>query len=177
MNISAKHRCPYCDKEQDRNTEHDYFLQSNSLRKEKKKWIDKLRAALSKNFTPPNLRETILKRVYNYYELNLWDSNNIGNIEMDHIYDSQRDLVEMTPTKRDQRRIIEPDIEKNTEDEYSLSSNSNESPLLYSRRRLIHRKDVSSSKFEEVCFETASIDSILNPNPILIEPFHHNLNP
>ena len=102
MNFSLEHRCPYFNKEQDRNTEHDHFLQFNSLREEKTKWIDKLRAVLSKNFTPPNLREAILERVYNYYELNLRDSNKISNFEMNHIYDSQSDSVEMASTKRNQ---------------------------------------------------------------------------
>ena len=79
MNFSTERRCPYCDKEQYMNTEHDHFLQYNSHREEKTKWIDKLRAALSKNFTPLNLREATLERVYNYYELNLRDSDKIGN--------------------------------------------------------------------------------------------------
>ena len=142
MNFSTESRCPYYDKEQDMNTEHDHFLQCNSHREEKTKWIDKLRAALSKNFTPLNLREATLERVYNYYELNLRDSNKIGNFEMDYIYDSHSDSVEMVPTKRDQRRIIDQDSAKNTDDEFSLSSHSNESQLLHSRRRLIQRKNV-----------------------------------
>ena len=74
MIFSAEHRCPYCDKAQDRNTEHDHFLQCNSLREEKTRWIDKLRAILFKNFNPPNLHEEILERIYNYYEVILWDS-------------------------------------------------------------------------------------------------------
>ena len=48
---------------------------------------------------------------------------------------------------------------------------------MYSLRRRNHRKDVSSSEFEEGCFETAIIDSTLYSNPILIKPFHQNLNP
>ena len=172
MNFSTEHRCPYCDKEQDRNTEHDHSLQCNSLREEKTKWIDKLRVALSNNFTPPNLREAILERVYNYYELYIRDSNNIGNFEMDHSYDSQSDSAEMAPTKRDQRRIIAQNSTTNINDESSLSSHSNESQLLHPRRRLIHRKDVSSSGSEEVCFETASTDSTLYSNPVLIEPIN-----
>ena len=72
--FSVEHRCPYCDKAQDRNTEHDHFLQCNSLREEKTRWIDKLRAILFKNFNPPNLHEEILERIYNYYEVILWDS-------------------------------------------------------------------------------------------------------
>ena len=94
MNFSTEHRCLYCNKEKDRNTEHDHILQCNSLREEKSKWIDKLKAELSKIFTPPNLREAILEQVYNYYELNLRDSNKICNFEMNHIYDSQSDSTE-----------------------------------------------------------------------------------
>ena len=56
-----------------------------------------------------------------------------------------------------------------------ISSSHNDSPLLHSKHRLINRKE-ESSESEEVCFKTVSIDSIPNPNPILIEPFYHNLN-
>ena len=96
---------------------------------------------------------------------------------MDHSYDSQSDSVEIIHLKRDQRRIIDQDSATYTDDETSLPSHSNESQLLYSLRRRNHRKDVSSSEFEEGCFETAIIDSILHSNPILIKPFHQNLNP
>ena len=175
MNFSTEHRCTYCDKKQDRNTEHDIFFQCTSLREEKTKWIEKLRAALSNNSTPPNLREAIFKRVYNCYELNLRDSNKISNFVMDHSYDSQSNSAEIAPIKREQRRIIAQDSTTNTDDESSLSSNT--SQLLHSRGQIIHRKDVTSSDSKEVYFETAIIDSTLPSNPILIEPFHQNLNP
>ena len=37
INFTLEHRCPYCDMTQNQNTNHDHFLQCNSLRGEKKK--------------------------------------------------------------------------------------------------------------------------------------------
>ena len=75
MYFISEHRCPYCDMIQNQITNHNHFLQCNSHRGEKKKWIENLRTALSKNFTPPNLRDAILDRAFNYYESNLRETN------------------------------------------------------------------------------------------------------
>ena len=88
VNFSAEHRCPFCDKSQQQNTPHDHFLQCNYLRLEKRKWIGTLRTALSKLFTPPNLREAILDRVYNYYDSNLRDTSRVA-FDESHSYDSR----------------------------------------------------------------------------------------
>ena len=96
---------------------------------------------------------------------------------MDHNYDSESESVELAPTKKDQRRIIDQDSATNTDESSSLSSSlSSNNSQLHSRRRRINRKGVTSSESEEICFETASIDSTLPSNPILIENFHQNLN-
>ena len=50
---------------------------------------------MSKLFTPPNLREVILDRVYNYYDSNLRDSNKV-DFEENHSYDSRSGLEEIT---------------------------------------------------------------------------------
>ena len=108
MNFSSEHRCPYCDTPQNQNTTHDHFLQCNSLCLEKKKWIENLRIALSQYFIPPNLREAILDRLFNYYDSNLRDSNKV-DFEEKHSNDSRSDSDERTATKQGQRIIIDQD--------------------------------------------------------------------
>ena len=99
MNFTSEHRCPYCDIIQNQNTNHDPFLQCNLLIGEKKKWIENLRTALSKNFTPPNLRDAILDRVFNYYESNLRETNKV-DFEENHSFDSRSDSDGRTITKK-----------------------------------------------------------------------------
>ena len=64
----------YCDTPNASTIAHDQFLQCTSLRDEKNDWIAKSREALVKQFTPPNLRDEIIDRVYNYYKINLRES-------------------------------------------------------------------------------------------------------
>ena len=63
MNFSAKYGYPFCDKLNDFETSHDYFIQYNSLREEKKDWLEKLREDLVKKFIPTNLGNEIFDRV------------------------------------------------------------------------------------------------------------------
>ena len=86
-----------------------------------KDWLEKLREALMKQFTLPNLRYTILDRVYIHYESNLWDSKNEENVKKNHTYDSLRESDELNIKSIHQRRIVESDNERPTEDELSLS--------------------------------------------------------
>ena len=124
---------------QDRNTSHDHFIQCNSLCDENTKRIERLRVSLSRNFTPPNLRDAILDRVYSYYESQLRESMNVSNSEIYHTHDSFSGSEDYVKKKRVRRRIIEPDSDQATADESVLSSSSNDSPKLTSRRRLVNR--------------------------------------
>ena len=91
---------------QNQNTIHDHFLQCNSHRGEKKKWVENLRTALSQHFTPLNFREAILDRLFNYYDSNLRDSNKV-DFKDNHSYESRSDSDEKNDTKQGQRRIID----------------------------------------------------------------------
>ena len=173
MNFSSEHRCPFCDEPQQKNTAHDHFIQCNHLRLEKRKWIETLRAVLSKVFTPPNLREAILDRVHNYYDSNLRDTGRVA-FEESHSYDSRSGSEESLATRREQRRIIEPDDDKNTEDESSNSNRSEASILMHPRRKLISGKDANSKESDEVCFEFASNGSKESTTSRLIEPFYQD---
>ena len=175
MNFPSEHICPFCDKPQQQNTAHDHFIQCNHLRLEKRKWIQTLRAVLSKVFTPPNLREAILDRVYNYYESNLSDTGRVA-FEESHSYDSRSGSEESIAPRRGQRRIIEPDDDKNTEDESSNSNRSEDSLLTHTRRKLISGTEANSIESDEVCFEFASNGSKESTTSRLIEPFHQDFN-
>ena len=128
MNFSAEHWCSFCDKTQQQNTAHDHFLQCNNLRLEKTKWIGTLRTTLSKLFTPSNISEAILDRVYNYYDSNLRDTKKF-DFEENHSYDSRSDSEWRTASRQGQRRIIELDSEQNTDDETSTLNHSRVSQL------------------------------------------------
>ena len=167
MNFTSAHRCPYCDINQNHNTNHDHFFQCNSIRGEHKKWIENLRTALSKYFTPPNLRDAILDRVYNYYESNLRETNKV-DFEDNHSYDSRSDSDKRTITDKGKRRIIDQDSKPSSADEASTSGRSNASNQSKPRRRLISRRDATQSESEEECFNLATISSKENSNPSLI---------
>ena len=96
---------------------------------------------------------------------------------MNHSYDSESDSVELSHKKKDQRSILDQDSATNTDDvSSSFSYISSINSQLNPRRRRINKKDVTSSESEEVCFEIESVDSPLTYDPILIEPYHQNLN-
>ena len=158
MNFTSEHRCPYCVTSQNQNTTYDHFLQYNSLHVEKKKWMENLRTALSQHFTPPNLREVILDRLFNYYDSKLQDSNKI-DFEKNHSYDSRSDSDERTATKKGQRRIIDQDSVQNIEDESSISCSSNASQPSNPWRSLVSRIEVPSLESDESFFEKASLGS------------------
>ena len=90
---------------------------------------------MSKLFTPPNLKEAILDRVYNYYDSNL---RNTSKVEFDenHSYDSRSGSEASIETRWGQRRIIEPEDEQNTDDETSNSNRSKDS-LFTHRGKLV----------------------------------------
>ena len=136
-----------------------------------KNWIENLRTALSKPFTPPNFRDAILDRVYNYYESNLRETNKV-DFEENHNYDSRSDSDERNINQQGMRRIIDQDSIRSSADEASTSDQSNASNQLKPRRRLISRRDATSSESEEECFDLASIASKENSDSSLIEPFH-----
>ena len=173
MNFSSEHRCPFCDKPQQQNTAHDHFIQCNQLRLEKRRWIEILRAALWKVFTPPNLRESILDRVYNYYESNLSDTGRVA-FDESHSYDSKSGSEESIEPRRGQRRIIEPEDDKNTDEESSNSNRSEDSLLTHPRRKLISGTEANSMESDEVYFEFASNGSKESNSSRLIEPFHQD---
>ena len=170
MNFAAEHRCPFCDKPQQQNTAYDYFIQCNHLRLEKRKWIEILKTALSKIFTPPNLREAILDRVYNYYDSNLRDAGRVA-FDESNSYDSRSGSEASIASRRGQRRIIEPEDDQNTEDENSTSNRSEESILMNPRRKMISRMEANSMESDEVCLEFASNGSNASSTSRLIEPF------
>ena len=167
MNFTSEHRFPYCGMPQNQNTMHDHFLQCNSLRREKKKWIENLRTALSQHFTPPNFREAILDRLFYYYDSNIRDSNKV-DFEENHSYDSRSDPAERTDTKQGKRSIIDQDSVQNTVEEFSISYHSNVSQPSNPRRRLISRREVTSSKSDEGRFEIVSLESKENSIPRLL---------
>ena len=136
--------------------------------------MENLRIALSQHITPPNLREAILDRVFNYYDSNLRDSNKV-DFEENHSYDSKSDSNERTATKQGQRIIIDQDSVQNTEDESSTSCSSNVSQPSKPRRRLISRREVPSSESDEAYFDIASLGSKENSTPRLLESFHQDL--
>ena len=171
MNFTSAHRCPYCDITQNQNTDHDHFLQCNSLRNEKKKWIETLRTALSKSFTPPNLRDAILDRVHNYYESNLREINKV-DFEENHSYDSRSDYDERTLNQQGKRRVIDQDSIPSSADAASTSDPSNASNQSKPRRKLILRRDTTSSESEEEYFDLASIALKENSTQLVIEPLH-----
>ena len=175
MNFISAHHCPYCDIPQNQYTDHDHFIQCNSLRNEKQKWIETLRIALSKSFTPPNLRDAILDRVYNYYDSNLRETNKV-NFDENHSYDSRSNSEERTGYPHSKRRVIDQDSIVNSEEAESNSEPSNESNQPKPRRRLISRRDSNSSESEEECYALASIPSTENSDQILLEPFHQDLS-
>ena len=174
INFTSEHRYSYCDIIQKQNTNHDHFLQCNSLRGESKKWIENLWTALSKTFTPPNLRDAIFDRVFNYYKSNIRETNKL-DFEENHSYDSRSDSDERTINKQGKRKIIDQDSIPSSADEASTSGQSNASHHSKPRRRLISRRDATSSEFEEECLDLASIISKENSNPSLIEPSHQDL--
>ena len=178
MNFLAKLRCAFCDKPNNSAKIHGHLLQCNSLREENKDWFAKLREALAKEFTPPNLRDVTLDRVYSYYESNLQDSKNEEGMNNNHRYDSLRESDEPNMKSRYQRIIIKSDSEHSTENESSLSSTSLVSKTLLTRRRLLKIKDDTSFTSEEYIFkdETSSIASKIVTPPISIELFHQNLD-
>ena len=133
--------------------------------------LKKLHETLSENFNPPNLCDAILDRIYCYYETQLHDPKNVGNIETNHIYDLFREIDESIQKYRDQRRINEPESKTKTEDESSLSSSSSNSSKLPSRRQIINRKDGTSSNLEDFCYEEERIESTPAIAPILLGPF------
>ena len=163
MNFISEHRCPYCDIIQNQNINHDHFLQCNSLRGKKKKWIENLRTALSKKI-----------RVFNYYESNLRETNKV-DFEENYSYDSRSDSDERSINKQGKRRIIDQESIQIFADESSISGQSNVSHHSKPWRRLISRRDVTSSESEEACFELDSLESKVNSNPSLLEPFHQDL--
>ena len=117
--------------------------------------IETLRIALSKIFTPPNLREAILDRVYNYYDSNLRDAGRVA-FDESNSYDSRSGSEASIASRRGQRRIIEPEDDQNTEDENSTSNRSEESILMNPRRKMISRMEANSMESDEVCLEFAS---------------------
>ena len=92
----------------------------------KQKWIETLRSALSKSFTPPNLRDAILDKVYNYYESNLRETNKV-DFDENHSYDSRSNSEERTGYPHGKRRMIDQDSISNSEEAESTSDPSNES--------------------------------------------------
>ena len=114
-----------------------------------------------------------MDRVYNYYESNLRETNKV-DFEENHSYDSRSDSDERTIDKQGKRRIIDQDSIPSSADETSTSGQSNALNESKQRRRLISRRDATSSKSEEECFDLASIASKENSNPSLIEPFHQD---
>ena len=129
---------------------------------------------LSKLFTPTNLRETILDRVYNYYDSNLSDTNKV-DFEENHSYDSRSESEERTDPKQGQRRIIEPEDKQNTDNETTNSNRSKDSLLMNPRRMLISRMDVNSLESDDVCIDFACNGSNESSTSRLIEPFHQDL--
>ena len=173
MNFSAAHRCPFCDTSQHKNAAHDHFLQCDYLRLEKTKWIRTLRTALSKLFTPPNLREAILDRVHNYYDSNLTDTNKI-NFDENHSYDSRSGSEGRPTPKEGQRRIIEPEDDIPTDDE---NSNPNQSTGLNTntKRKILSRIDITSLDSEDTYINYACNGSNDSHISRLIEPFYQDL--
>ena len=129
---------------------------------------------MSKLFTPPNLKEAILDRVYNYYDSNL---RNTSKVEFDenHSYDSRSGSEASIETRWGQRRIIEPEDEQNTDDETSNSNRSKDSLFVNPRRTMISRIEANSLESDEVCLDFASNGSTESFTSRLIEPFHQAL--
>ena len=130
---------------------------------------------MSKVFTPPNLRETILDRVSNYYDSNLRDTNKV-DFEENHSYDSRSGSEERTDPKQGQRRIIEPEDENNTDNETSNLNQSKESLITNSRRKMISRIDVNSLESEDEYIDCACTELNESSTSRLIEPFYQDLN-
>ena len=123
---------------------------------------------------PPNLREEILDRVYNYYDSNLRDTSKVA-FDENHSYDSRSGSEASTESRRRQRRIIEPEDDHNIDDETSNSNCSKDSLLRNPRRTMMSRMEATSLKSDEVCFDFTSNGSTESSTSRLIEPFHQDL--
>ena len=109
---------------------------------------------MSKLFTPPNLSEAILNRVYNYYDSNLGDTSKV-DFDENHSYDSRSGSEERTEPRRGQRKIIEPEDEQHTDDETSNSNRSKDSLLVNPCRMMLSRTNANSLESDEVCIDFA----------------------
>ena len=109
---------------------------------------------MSKLFTPPNLSEAILNRVYNYYKSTLSDTGRVA-FDESHSYDSRSGSEERTEPRRGQRKIIEPEDEQPTADETSNSNRSKDSLLVNPCRMMLSRTNANSLKSDEVCIDFA----------------------